>query len=74
MVTDKARAEADKWLRASADGGYPRGQFILAMTTLASCGTTTRECPQAISLLRRAADQDLAVAHFMLGLYYLEGV
>jgi TPR repeat protein len=71
--TDKARAEADKWLRASADSGYPRGQFILAMKTSASCGLTTRECPEAVSLLRRAADQDLAVAQFMLGQYYLEG-
>jgi uncharacterized protein len=67
----EAPAKARELLRQASELDYPQSQAALATLLLQSEDpSSTRE---AISLMQRAAEQDFAHAHRMLGYYYKGG-
>ena len=59
-------AEANTWLRKSADQGYPPAQYFVAVLT--------KQPAEAFDWYKKAAEQDYAAAQFRLGEIYDFGV
>ncbi|MBB5519925.1 2OG-Fe(II) oxygenase [Amphiplicatus metriothermophilus] len=65
-----AREEAERWLRAAADGGEPDALYTLATRR---CGTRA-SLPDAVSLLERAAAGGSPAAERLLAVLYADGL
>ncbi|WP_230550269.1 tetratricopeptide repeat protein [Reyranella aquatilis] len=59
-------AEANAWLRKSADQGYPPAQYFVAVLT--------KQPTEAFDWYKKAAEQDYAAAQFRVGEIYDFGV
>lgn len=68
----KNKAQAIKWLRASADQRYPQAQYALASRYAAGSGVPKDE-KEAVRLLKDAGVQGFLLAQMLLGTSYEAG-